>query len=73
MGNPSLIFSNPDYYLNETFVKLLREWNRYLQSDEQNEDVLAQWEELILKDFRTEANKWRKENKQKTKWRKDLR
>ena len=73
MGNPSLIFSNPDYYLNETFVKLLREWNRYLQSDEQNEDVLAQWEELKLKDFRTEANKWRKENKRKTKWRKDLR
>lgn len=53
-----LIFSNIDYYKNEHFVNLMRNWNRYIQSDEKDEDVLAEWEEIIMKDFRVAAKEW---------------
>ena len=45
----------------------------YLQSNEKDDDVLAMWEELLLKDFRLYANIWLQKNKNKTAWRKELR
>jgi len=52
------IFSNADYYKNEHFINLMRNWNRYIQSDEKDEDILAEWEEIIMKDFRVAAKEW---------------
>ena len=43
-----------------------------MDSDENNEDILFKWEELLLKDFRTHALDWLYENKRKTFWRKEL-
>ena len=48
-------------------------WHKYLGAENLDDDTAAQWEELLLKDFRKEANKWLKENKRKTAWKKDLR
>ena len=45
-------FSNPDYWKNPEFQKLMLKWNVYMQSDEEDDDVLAQWEELIMKDWK---------------------
>ena len=60
MDNPSLFFSNTsyDYLKDNKFIELLRNWNMYLQSNEKDDDVLAMWEELLLKDFRLYANIW---------------
>ena len=73
MANPSPLFSQPDYYLNETFQALMRQWNTYINSEETDDEILAEWEEIIIKDFRRYANEWLKENKNKSAWRKDLR
>lgn len=83
MGNPSSLFSfngkkktrikNPDYYLNTKFISLIKQWKLYLESDEDDDDILTVWEEIIRKDFRLYANEWRNKNKNKTAWRKELR
>lgn len=51
---------------------MMRKWNTYLDSEEPNINLLVEWEEILLKDFRTYANEWLKTNKKKTAWRKDL-
>ncbi len=71
--NSSFIFSNPDYLLNSEFIHLMYRWHKYLGAENLDDDTAAQWEELLLKDFRKEAIKWLKENKRKTAWKKDLR
>ena len=45
----------------------------YMTADENDEELLTQWEEIILQDFRRYALDWLKKNKRKTWWRKDLR
>jgi hypothetical protein len=67
-----LFFSSPDYYKNIHFIRCLRNWNKYLESDEPNEDILAEWEEVCLKDFRQHATEWLKENENDIFWRVDL-
>ena len=58
-------FSNPDYWKNPEFQKLMLKWNVYMQSDEEDDDVLAQWEELIMKDWKRGATRWLNENKER--------
>jgi len=36
----------------------MRNWNKYMESDEQDEDILAEWEEVLLKDFDRGAYEW---------------
>ena len=66
-------FSNPDYWKNPEFQKLMLKWNVYMQSDEEDDDDVAQWEELIMKDWKRGATRWLNENKRKTKWLNELR
>ena len=51
---------------------MMRRWNIYLESEEPNINLLVEWEEILLKDFRRYALEWLKENKGKTGWKKDL-
>jgi hypothetical protein len=53
-----LIFSSPEYYKNYNFVRLLRNWNTYLNSDEPREQVLVEWEEILLIDFLESSKEW---------------
>lgn len=56
-----LIFSSYNYYENSEFVRLMRNWNKYLEyegDDVDNDDLMAEWEELCIKDFRDAANIW---------------
>jgi len=66
-------FSNPDYLLNDNFIGLMRRWHTYLDADDLDDDTMAQWEELLLKDFRIEGKKCLKKMWRTTKWRKHLR
>jgi len=66
------IFSNMDYYKNLHFQRCMRNWNIYLQSNEQDDEVLTEWEELLLKDFYQYSLEWFKLNKNNTFWRKEL-
>jgi len=50
----------------------MRNWNIYLQSNEQDDEVLTEWEELLLKDFYQYSLEWFKLNKNNTFWRKEL-
>ena len=50
----------------------MRNWNKYLESDEPNEDILVEWEEVCLKDFRKHAVEWLENNYDDTFWREDL-
>lgn len=72
MLNPPTFFSSIEYYRNRKFQQMMRKWNTYLDSEEPNINLLVEWEEILLKDFRTYANEWLKTNKKKTAWRKDL-
>jgi hypothetical protein len=39
----------------------MRNWNKYLEyegDDVDNDDLMAEWEELCIKDFRDAANIW---------------
>jgi hypothetical protein len=67
-----LFYSSADYYTNHHFVRCMRNWNKYLESDEPNEDILVEWEEVCLKDFRKHAVEWLENNYDDTFWREDL-
>tara|TARA_R110002020_G_scaffold42971_4_gene125327 strand:+ start:995 stop:1216 length:222 start_codon:yes stop_codon:yes gene_type:complete len=73
MPNSTPIFSKKDYLINDEFNKLIVRWYMYMTADENDEELLTQWEEIILQDFRRYALDWLKKNKRKTWWRKDLR
>jgi len=64
--------SDDSYYKNDHFIRLLRNWNLYLESDENNEVILAEWEEILLKDFLKHSKEWLDINRNKTFWKKEL-
>jgi len=43
-------FFSIDYFKNHHFVRLMRNWNIYEQSDESDDLILAEWEETLLYD-----------------------
>jgi hypothetical protein len=47
----------------------MRNWNIYLNSDEDNEDVLTEWEEVLIKDFLQHSKEWLAENRDDIFWR----
>lgn len=52
-----------DYFIdNFDYMRCLDNWNRYLSSDEQNEDILAEWKETLLNDFLQGARKYLVDN-----------
>ncbi len=51
----SNMFSNVKYYKNAHFVRCMRNWNIYMDSDEESIDLLFEWEEVLYKDFRKHA------------------
>jgi len=57
------IFSSIDYYKDPHFQRCLRNWNIYLDSEEPREQVLVEWEEVLLNDFLTHAREWLWNNK----------
>ncbi len=60
LSNPAPLFSSHDYFRNIHFQRCLRNWNIYLESDEGNDEILAEWEEVLLKDFLTHGREWLK-------------
>ena len=40
----------------------MRNWNIYLESQESNEMILVEWEEVLLKDFLQHARECLKDN-----------
>tara|TARA_R110000772_G_scaffold262954_1_gene382429 strand:- start:3293 stop:3508 length:216 start_codon:yes stop_codon:yes gene_type:complete len=68
----NLFFSNADYYKNEKFQKLMRSWNRYLTSDQDDEELLTMWEELLITDFYKSAKEWLKHNYDEDEWKETL-
>ena len=63
------LFSSMDYYQNHHFIRCLRNWNIYLESDENNEDLLVEWEEVLLKDFLQHSKEWLSDNRDDVFWR----
>jgi len=63
-------FTNADYYKNEEFQKLMREWNTIkIYPDEiLNEQV----KENTLSDFYEKAKEWLMHNYDEDEWKKDL-
>jgi hypothetical protein len=75
MSNPSPLFSNIDYYRNRQFQRLMRNWNKYIMysGDEvHNEELMFEWEELLLKDFLKHSREWLDKCKEDTFWREGL-
>lgn len=47
----------------------MRNWNTYLKSDEGSDDILAEWEEVLLKDFLQYSREWLRDNEESDAWR----
>lgn len=61
LSNPAPLFSNYDYFRNYHFQRCLRNWNKYIEydgKDVDNEELMYEWEELLLKDFYKSAKEW---------------
>jgi hypothetical protein len=56
----TLIFSNADYYKNEQFIKLMRNWNYYLKQNEVkgDGDLQAEVKRILIGDFYKAAKEW---------------
>ena len=68
MPNPSLFFSSPNYYKNPHFQRCMRNWNMYLNTEENDDDVLAEWEEILYKDFLQHSKEWLHNNYNMIHW-----
>jgi len=69
-------FSSIDYYKNHDFIRLMRNWNKYMDydgDDVDSDDIMAEWEETLIRDFLQASIEWLENNKTLTYWRKDLR
>ena len=66
MNSLPLLFSSTDYFKDYNFVRLMRNWNKYLTYEDYNsnepEQMMAEWEEWLLKDFYEGATQWLKKN-----------
>jgi hypothetical protein len=67
-----ILFSNADYFLNSKFIECLRNWNKYLNSDESSIELLYEWEEVLLKDFLKYSREWLKHNYNNDEWKEKL-
>lgn len=47
----------------------MRNWHIYIQSDGESDELLAEWEEVCLKDFLQHGKEWLNENKNSVIWR----
>ena len=60
MPNTPVFFSSADYYKDYDFTRLMRNWNKYMEYTGGDDDVMAEWEEILLKDFLNAAKNWLK-------------
>jgi hypothetical protein len=47
----------------------MRNYNIYLNTDETDDDILAEWEEVLLKDFLKYSREWLTKNTDEIYWR----
>jgi len=70
MNSLPLFFSSPVYYENYNFVRLMRNWNKYMEYEGQDTDaMMAEWEEWLLRDFLDGSREWLSKNKNSKIWR----
>lgn len=70
MNSLPLFFSSPIYYENYNFVRLMRNWNKYEEYiGEDTEEMMAEWEEWLLRDFLDGAREWLGKNTNSKIWR----
>ena len=50
----------------------MRSWNKYLTSDQDDEELLTMWEELLITDFYKSAKEWLKHNYDEDEWKETL-
>ena len=65
-------FTTKEYENDPVFQELEKKWNVYLNADENDDDILTEWEEVLLKEFYREAINWMKIHKDDNTWRKNL-
>jgi len=63
-----LFFSSPNYYKDLHFQRCMRNWNKFLETDVIDDDELAEWEEVLLKDFLQHSREWLNRNKDMVHW-----
>jgi len=54
----------------------MRNWNKYMDydgDDVDSDDIMAEWEETLIRDFLQASIEWLENNRTLTYWRKDLR
>jgi len=61
-------FSSYDYYTNYNFNRCMKNYNIYLESENESDEVLAEWEEVCIKDFLDEARIWLDNNHDMIHW-----
>ena len=65
--------SDDSYYKNDHFIRLQRNWNKYLEYEgDETDEMYAQWEETLLKDFLKHSKEWLDNNRNKSFWRSEL-
>jgi len=70
MNSLPLFYSNHDYYRNYNFIRLQRNWNKYLDyNGVESEEMMAEWEEVCLNDFYDGAYDWLFKNRAEIFWR----
>jgi len=58
------------YFENYNFIRLQRNWNKYIQyQGEDTEEMMMEWEEWLLKDFLSGAREWLANNYNSDIWR----
>jgi hypothetical protein len=73
MSNPSPLFSTIEYFRNHHFNRCMRNWNKYVDyTGDASEEMMAEWEEILLKDFLNHAREWLNKNKNMVHWKSGL-
>jgi len=70
MNSLPLLFFSTDYYKDYNFVRLVRNYNKYIdyaherfgEEDIDYHKVMVEWEETLRKDFYDGAREWLKKN-----------
>ena len=51
----------------------MRNWNKYVDyTGDASEEMMAEWEEILLKDFLNHAREWLNKNKNMVHWKSGL-
>lgn len=66
------LFTSTEYENDPVYQELMFNWKKYLNSNEDDEEFLTLWEEVLMNDWYTASTNWLKIFRNDDTWRKNL-